>query len=115
MIDFDALVLVPTVDKIFGEPVTYAPASGASSFVVQGVYDKGYLPVSPVGGEEILSRNPVCGVREKEFTDQTQALPIQDDLLTIQRTGEVYIVRKPERDGQGHILLHLNVFSEEED
>lgn len=112
MIDFDALVLTPLVEKIFGESVLYAPALvGASSFAIQGVYDAEYKEVDPAGEMGVTTYMPVLGVRSKAFVDLAQPLPLQGDKLTIVRTGEKYIVKEVQPDSHGHLLLKLNFSS----
>lgn len=105
-IEWDTLVLVPLVDDIFGEPITYAP-QGALSFTVQGVFDHEYLALNPASGQEAASRMPVCGVREQAFLSLGQAKPKQGDTLIRQRNGLKYVVKMPQPDGHGHILLKL--------
>lgn len=115
-VDWDALVLVPLIDQIFGDEIVYAPKSGASTFPVQGVYDEAYVEIDPASGMALTTEMPVVGVREQAFLNpesplSPQPLPIQGDHLTVVKTGELHVVKEVRRDSHGHLLLKLNCLS----
>lgn len=103
-IDWDAAVVGPTV-AVFGEPVTYTPASGAP-YTIAGVFDNAYRSIDELTGElvPLVAAVPVLGARLSAFA----LPPVQGDRLTVQRTGIVYIVQKQVPDSHGHVLLKLN-------
>lgn len=102
MIDWDKNVLA-ALENVFGEPVQYMPAVGAP-FPITGIFDEAYKEVDLAGGMGANSVMPVLGVRLSQFSNP----PLQGDQLTILRTGGTYIVKKPEPDSHGSILLKLN-------
>ncbi len=106
MIDWDALVIGPTVST-FGEGVQYQPV-GRASFTIQGVFDEGYLEQAPldiVMPGNITARRPVLGVQLSQFSGRCE--PEQSDVVTIARTGQVFWVNEVRPDGHGHALLLL--------
>lgn len=105
MIDWDKNVIAPTVG-VFGEPVNYMPKFGAA-FLLNGIFDEAYQEVDLSGGTAVMSATPVLGVRTGDFLQP----PKQGDQLTILRTGATYIVKKPEPDSHGSVLLKLNYLS----
>lgn len=102
MIDWDAAVVGPSM-SVFGEPVQYLPATTAP-FPIVGVYDDAYVEVDPASGMGISSASPVLGVQLSQFSFP----PAQGDRLVVQRTGEMFIVKKVRPDSHGAAKLMLN-------
>lgn len=98
------------VMKTFGEPVRvmYMPASGATPYEVDGVFDEAFLDLSIVDGAQVATVQPRLGVQLSQFTPA----PVQDDQLQIIRTGSVYVVREARLDGWGGGGLMLNLVSD---
>ena len=104
MIDWDKAVLGP-VHGVFGEPVIFMPSMG-SPFPIDGVFDRAYLSVSPLGdGTMMTAAMPVLGVRLALFPPG--APPIQHDKLQILSTGATYRVKEVQPDGHGEAKLLL--------
>lgn len=96
----------PCLD-VFGEPVVYAPAAGGS-IAVNGIFDEAYREVTAAGdGSAVTSESPVLGVQLGDFP----AVPLQDDQLTVTRTGETFAVKEVRPDSHGWALLMLNYLS----
>lgn len=108
MIDWDALVVGPTV-QVFGEPITYRPAAGGS-FDLTAVFDDAYLAVvmGDDGDPEVATIDPVIGVQLSAFTALGQALPVDDDTLIVLRVAKTFMVVNVEPDGKGHAKLRLS-------
>ena len=109
-LDIDRLILAPCLE-IFGDgdaALTYAPASGASSFTVNGVFDEGYEDANPTPDIGVTSAGPDVGVREADFTNQGRPLPVQGDQITRQKNGNQYVVKDVQPDSHGWIYLPLN-------
>ena len=107
MIDWDANVLQPLMG-VFGEPITYQPAAFRSRpFTITGVFDDGYMALVLLddGGPANASFNPVLGIRLAEFPSP----PKQSDRLTVQSTGNSYVVNLVKPDGKGGAKLELNL------
>lgn len=104
MVDWDALVLAP-LQAVFGEPVTFIPASGAAPVVGSGIFDEAYTEVDAVGG--IISVGPALGIRLSEFQSPFQTAPKQDDRFVVR--GKTYTVREPRPDSHGGMKLLLNI------
>jgi hypothetical protein len=104
VIDWDKAVLGP-VHAQFGEPVTFMPARGMP-FPIEGVFDKAYLSVSPLGdGSMMTAAMPVLGVRLALFP--SDAPPVQGDQLKILSAGTTYRVKEVQPDGHGEGKLLL--------
>ncbi|WP_233872494.1 head-tail joining protein [Paraburkholderia adhaesiva] len=102
--DFDGQILAPLFAQ-FSEPVTYSPADG-DTLAVNGIFDEAYRELVPQGGVlAYTTERPVCGVRLVEFGDTP---PHQGDVLTVNRTGNVYEVQEVRLDGHGAAKLMLN-------
>jgi len=100
-VDWDRLVLGPT-QRVFGEPVTYAPADDGP-FQTTGIFDRAYTEVDIAeDGTQINTTLPVLGVRLSQFPIG----PKQGDQLTVQ--GGVYVVKDVRPDGHGAAKLMLN-------
>ena len=93
---------------VFGQPVTYIPASGSPAFVIDGIFDSAYRDVS-LGdyGPDATSVYPVLGITLADFP----SAPVQGDQLIIQSTGKTYVIRDPRIDSHGSALLILNYLS----
>ena len=107
MIDFDALVLVPSM-ATFGETnqgfpaVVYTPANG-SPYSVSGIFDPSYKEIKfGRDGEPVTVTMPVLGVKLSDFV----LLPKQGD--GIQARGTNYVIREVRVDGHGGAKLMLN-------
>ena len=110
MIDFDALVLRPTVG-IFGELVVYASVAGPA-FTINGVFDLAYKPIDPLSlanaglgsimGAHVTTEHSALGVRLGDFPIQ----PRQGDAVTAR--GLLYFVREVQVDGKGGAKLVLS-------
>ncbi|HEX7906857.1 MAG TPA: hypothetical protein VF534_02025 [Paraburkholderia sp.] len=103
MIDWDAVVIGPLM-TVFAEPVTYLPLAGGSVSVT-GVFDDAYL-------KEVMFEDASTGTTEVSATlgvqlSQFQSPPIQNDKLTLVRTGATYIVRQVRLDSRGGARLLL--------
>jgi len=108
-IDWDDLVLGPVMG-IFGEDAAHAglpiyTPRGLPAFVLaDAVFDAQYEQVVLDGeGSQQTTRRPVLGVRRSLFPRD----PAQDDLVYIPATGKNYLVKNPQPDGHGQVLLLL--------
>lgn len=104
MIDWDAEVIGPLMG-VFGEPVTYLPASGGQ-ITITGIFDDAFL-------KEVMFEDASTGVTEISAVlgvqiSQFPAAPAQNDRLTIVRTGATFVVREARLDGHGAAKLLLS-------
>ncbi|WP_321810075.1 hypothetical protein [Burkholderia sp. BCC1985] len=104
-INWDALVIGP-LQGVFGEQVTYLPATGGS-FEIRGVYDKAYFAVNVETGSMVSTSQPTLGIQLSQFPATVQ--PRQGDQLIVKSTGEQWVVREVHPDGRGGARLMLNV------
>ncbi|MDE3022256.1 MAG: hypothetical protein KGI54_10385 [Pseudomonadota bacterium] len=105
-IDWDSHVLSGCMD-VFGEPVTYMPASGGS-FPVTGVFNAAWKELSLIDdGSGVNTVRPVLGVRASQFS----SVPVQGDKLSVASVNTTYVVRDVNPDSHGHINLLLNKVS----
>jgi hypothetical protein len=96
----------PCIDA-WGQPVTYSPATGLP-FTINGVFDEAYREVDPSGsGIGLTSASPMLGVNLSDLPNP----PLQDDQLTIQSSGSIYIVKEVRVDSHGWAQLMLNKVS----
>jgi hypothetical protein len=103
-IDWDK-ALLGAVHGVFAEPVIFMPSRGLP-FPIDGVFDKAYLGVSPLGdGTTMSTTMPVLGVRLALFPPG--APPVQDDKLQILSSGATYRVKEVQPDGHGEAKLLL--------
>lgn len=106
MIDWDADVLGPAM-AVFGEDqaVTYRPRAGTPFTLADAVYDAQYgvVAVDAQTGASTTTRTPALGVRASLFPSP----PLANDSVDIPRAGFRFIVKNPEPDSHGHILLLL--------
>lgn len=103
-IDWDELVLAPTIG-VFGEPVVYTPAGGAS-FTANGVWDREYREIillDPAAPAD--SALPVLGVRVNQFATP----PAKNDTVFVPSVGLNYVVRDVRPDGHGWAKLMLSL------
>lgn len=113
-VDWDSLVVAPLIGNgpgqpgIFGEAVEFAPASGASSFMVNGVYQNAYNELDPAGTTILTDTRPWLGLRAAEFISQSKPLPLKGDRVTIVSTGEIYYISQPRPDNKGRFVCWLN-------
>ncbi len=102
--DFDGYILAPLFGQ-FAESVTYGFSDG-STLAVDGIFDEAYRELIPQGGVlAYTTERPVCSVRLAQFAN---APPQQGDMLTVNRTGNVYAVHEVRLDGHGAAKLMLN-------
>ncbi|TAM50225.1 MAG: hypothetical protein EPN57_20610 [Paraburkholderia sp.] len=95
--------------KTFGEVerVLFMPASGATPYAVDGIFDEAFLDLSVIDGVQVATVQPRLGIQLSQFT----VPPAQDDQLQLIRTGAVYVVREARLDGWGGGGLMLNLVS----
>lgn len=104
-IDWDKNVLAPVMG-VFGEPVTYMPATG-SPFSITGVFDEAYTSVvMQEGGVPMTTESPLLGVRVAEFPQGRP--PRKGDLLSIASVNSVFTVKDVRFDGHGEAKLMLS-------
>lgn len=113
MIDWDALVIGPTVG-VFGQPVTYIPGAGSpvfdeGPFDITAVFDEGYSPADQFSDPSVSTSQPRLGIRLSEFPDGYEAETAQGDTFLVQRTGKTYIVKLGMADGYGGARLDANL------
>ncbi len=102
MIDWDKNVLVG-VHSVFGENVTYSPATGGS-FQVQGIFDAATREVDPMTGVYVTTANPCLGVRLSQFADP----PKQGDTVEVPSVSKTFVVKEVRPDSHGEARLMLN-------
>lgn len=103
MIDWDSLVIGPLM-SVFAEPVTYLPLAGGSVSVT-GVFDDAYLKevMFDDASTDVTEVSAALGVQLSQFPSP----PVQNDRLTVIRTGATYIVRQVRSDSRGGARLLL--------
>lgn len=104
-IDWNQAVIGP-LTKVFGEACAYTMGNG-TSFPITAVFDEAYLGVSVAGGVEVTTEIPVLGVQLSQFPTGYRADEAQGDTVTINRTGETFVVKEGRPDGHGHAKLML--------
>ena len=102
-VDFDALVLAPLVNQVFGEPVTWQPAAGAA-VSASGIFDANFQEVKWTPNEqEVIAFRPRLGCRVADLGGE----PAEGDTFLIR--GASYRVSEPPlADGIGHIAIFLH-------
>lgn len=102
MIDFDVLVLAP-LDQIFGEYVSYQPASGTDAFSLQGIFTDGFKTpgFDEYGAAKWNQTAPTLGFRIADLP----AAPARNDLVSIR--NKQYMVMDCRPDGVGWLVLSL--------
>lgn len=104
MINWDDLVLGPVMAE-FGEEVILIPRGGAPIIISDAVVDEENIDAMiDQDGQTVNLPKPVIGVRAAALGGYD---PKQNDRVTVTRTGRSYIVKNPNPDGHGHILLLL--------
>jgi len=107
-IDWDTELLGPVMacfgeDETTGLPV-YTPQGLPAFELADAVFDAQYEQVVLDGeGSQQTTRRPVLGVRRSLFPRD----PAQNDTVYIPSVGKTYVVKNPEPDGHGHVLLML--------
>jgi len=107
MVDFDSLNV--SINRAFGESMSYQPAAGGASFIVQGVFVDAYKRAfeNGEGGVGWTTTSPSVGVRTADFTVQ----PAKNDVVTRVSTGQTYLVFDKHPDGLGWLNLILKANS----
>jgi hypothetical protein len=108
LIDWDTLVIGPCT-AVFGETVLYQPLGGVA-YAVAGIFDEAYQEQFPIEGltpGNVSNTRPMLGVQLSQFPAGQP--PMQDDVLTIVRTGQAYWVNEVRVDSHGAARLLLNV------
>lgn len=108
MIDWDKHVLTPLMaNNVFGEPIDYVATQTNTISAINGVFDEAYLELMPTDdGNAISTLSPVCGI---QLSLLNGVMPRQKDRLTRIKNGKEYVVKDVQPDGQGHVLLFLNL------
>ena len=89
--------------RVLGEPVVYAPGSGAP-VTVSGIYDALYVKAEAEHTGVSLSGPAVfLTLADLPSDPETEG----DCRVTVLSTGETYEVREVQKDGQGGVLLML--------
>jgi hypothetical protein len=90
---------------VFGDVVTYRPATGAAYDIADAVFDEAYQVVleGEDGAPPVSTTMPVLGMRRALM----QAEPRQSDQVDVPGWGR-YRVRDLRPDGHGHVLLLLS-------
>lgn len=99
MIDFDNLLL-RTAHTVFGETVTWIPASGPAQSVT-GVFNEHNADLSFEDGTEVSTTRPIVNVRESVLSGAA----LQGDLFRIR--GRLYQVTDVKPDGHGDLRIDL--------
>ncbi len=111
MIDWDAELLAPVM-AVFGEGEAsqpdnlpfYTPRGRPGFPLPDAVFDSEYRSVTELSdGSPASTLSPVLGVRRSLFAVPPKA----NDTVYIPRVDGTFIVKDPQPDGHGHILLIL--------
>lgn len=89
-----------TSEAAFGAEVQHIPAVGATQ-LLQGIWSDVYLSVNPEDGVQVMSAQPNIGARLSDFV----TAPNKGDIMV--RSGQRYIIRAVEPDGEGGVTLVL--------
>lgn len=108
MIDWDKHVLQPMMGTgVFGEAIDFVATLTDTISAINGVFDEAYLELTPTDDGNVISTlSPVCGV---QLSSLNGVMPRQKDRLTRIKNGKEYVVKDVQPDGQGHVLLFLNL------
>jgi hypothetical protein len=90
-LDFSTLVYLPTQD-FFGREIIITPINsnpGAPAYTVRGIYDSGPVDIMGEAGLMMSDNETTLDIRDNEFFDIGQPIPIQGDLITIPADGNV--------------------------
>ncbi len=93
--------MLRTALSVFGETVMYTRGTTAVP-ISKAVFDKNYVTVDPNTGAQIMSTNPMIGVR---VADLPNGEAREGDLVTVR--GVEYRVIDKQPDSEGHIKLIL--------
>lgn len=103
MIDFDALVLGPTMET-FAEPFTVRPVESAvEPYQLRGIWSE--RPNDIIVGDELISSGQIrtVGIRASE----NAVAPKPGWKIKREKTAQLYIIDDTDDDGQGGTLLTL--------
>ena len=105
---WDRLVVGPQME-IFGEPVTYMPASGGE-FQIVAVFTDAYLRVEMFDDRStgVTEVSAILGVQLSQFASP----PVQNDKVYVPSVNATYVIREaPRIDGRGAAKLMLSLYS----
>jgi hypothetical protein len=113
-IDFSTMVYLPNYD-FFARPVTVTPImSNPSSgpYPIRGIWTTDEIDVMTEGGAIVSDQVTILDVRDNEFFDIGQPVPIQGDLINIPADGNVpaegdFEVLDQDKNGGGETKLSL--------
>jgi hypothetical protein len=89
-----------------GEPIVYTPGVG-SPVTVQGIHDRGYLVAdgSGLGDAGVMTSRPAVSLMRADLPSD----PKTDTAARLTIRAEVFKVWKVENDGQGRLVLVLQL------
>lgn len=90
-IDFSTLVYLPNYD-FWGRDIIVTPIKSnpsASAYGARGIYNSGAIDIMTEAGNIVSDNETTLDIRDNEFFDIGQPLPIQGDLITIPADGNV--------------------------
>ena len=87
----------------YGQAVTYTD-SNAEVHDLEGIFSNAFEGVDPNSGYTVVSSLPNLGIKTADWPK----LPEEGEQITIAATGDQYIVRHAEDDGEGHAVVFLN-------
>ena len=110
MIDWNAHVLMP-LSNLFGEKIYYQPMDG-DGFETIGIYDEAYREIASIGdGVAMSTECPTIGICAGNLSGH---MPVEGDMVTLERTREIFQVNNVRPDGKGDYRLMLNLAGEED-
>ncbi len=101
-IDWEGKLLSPLM-KLVGVPIVFTPALGVA-VNLNGIFNEAHEEVTLLDDVPASTVSPAVGVNRSDLNQD----PLQGDMVTIESTGETYVIRDVQPDGHGHILLLLN-------
>ena len=105
-------ISIATSTSVFGEKMTYRPLAGGR-FTLKAVFDQNFEQITP-DTEVIVSVN---APRIEAKLSRFRGAPRQGDKVEIYNTDrkliEEYEVNEIQEDGQGGVVLHLTLLSDE--
>ena len=106
-VNWDQVVL-KSLMGVFGEPVTYKPASG-TPYPIEGVFDDAYLKevMFEDASQGVTEISAVLGIQLSQFS----AYPVQNDQLSVTSVNSTYVVREVRPDSHGGAKLLLSKVS----
>lgn len=116
-LDFSTMVYLVTQD-FFGRPVTITPImSNPSSgpYPIRGIYNSGDIDIVTEAGNIMSDQETTLDIRDNEFFDIGQPVPIQGDLITIPADGNVpaagdFEVTDTDASGGGETTLAIRKY-----